>query len=160
MWSAVVPRLNWKEARKMSNVRFTYLRDKNRNPHSCLAVRVDRDRGKVSYQLMTCHSADSFRKDIARLGAKERLLSRPITIDVPGLALASSHEISKAIMRHIATAQTAKPNNSTESNSTFFSAIKNMLSMSEELVSDPVHTVPKRARESAKAWLKKHSVSH
>lgn len=141
----------------MSNIRFTYLRDKNRNPHSCLAVRVDRDRGVISYQIMTCHTADTFRKDIARLGARERLMSKPITINAPGLALASSHEISKAIMHHIANSQTTKNVNLEQHNSTFFSAIKSMLNISDEGLTDQqTYSVPKRARESARAWLKKN----
>lgn len=143
----------------MSNIRFTYLRDKNRNPHSCLAVRVDRNRGTVSYQLMTCHSSDTFRKDIARVGAKERLLSKPITIEVPGLALASSHEISAAIMSHIADAQAAKQNVLGDVGATFFSAIKSMLVLNEEdFKPTNSHSVPKRARESARKWLKNNYV--
>jgi hypothetical protein len=141
----------------MSNVRFTYLRDKNRNPHSCLAVRVERDRGVVSYQLMTCHSADVFRKNIARLGAKERLLSKPITIEVPGLALASSHEISKAVMQHIASAKpSAEQPESAGAN--IFAAIKGIFSLPETQSKSDRHNVPKRARESAKTWLKNNCV--
>jgi len=122
-----------------------------------LAVRVERDRGVVSYQMMTCHSADAFRKSIARLGAKERLMSKPITIEVADLPVASSHEISKAIMRHIAD---AKPCIQTADNSgnNILSAIKSIFSLAEKHEGGLCHshTIPKRARDSARMWLRKN----
>lgn len=141
----------------MSNVRFTYLRDKNRNPHSCVAVRVDRDRGVVSYQIMTCHSADVFQKSIARLGARERLLSKPITVHVDGLALASAHQISKAIMTHIANSDTGtETSNFSDVGVRLVSALKSILGTSEkpEVKHQASYTIAKKAKMSAKRWLK------
>jgi len=145
----------------MSNIRFTYLRDKRRNPHSCVAVRVDRDRGVVSYQLMTCHSADVFQKSIARLGARERLLLKPITVEVPDLALASAHEISKAIMTHIANSHASVESaGSTDVGSRLVSTLKSILGGTTDTAAPKSQqncAVARRAKNSARNWLKTHS---
>jgi hypothetical protein len=106
---------------------------------------------------MTCHSADVFQKSIARLGARERLLSRPITVHVDGLALASAHQISKAIMTHIANSDTYNESSGLQAVGVgIFSALKSILGNNEKPTAkhQAPHTIAKKAKMSAKQWLK------
>ena len=86
----------------MNNVRYLYLRDTSGNPHSVIAMHVDREAKALSFQISTANKSERFDKEIGRDLAYGRLLadSHVITIEH---ANANAHELNSYVMNCIIT---------------------------------------------------------
>ena len=82
------------------NRRIMYLNDRKGRHQGCVALTVDRDGGKVAFQLSAINPMDSFKKEVARAIASGRLLERPNFVTVSPTA--SNHEIAQAVVGAIA----------------------------------------------------------
>lgn len=139
-----------------SKIRYFYLRDSKRVPHSCIAVRLDRDTNTIQYQLSTMSSKENkhgkaitFNKQMARFITCQRLDKHPINMKL-SFAQANAHEITRLIMDHIV------------SQADYWTADPKLLKNNELDVPDLtfVRGFPQRARTAAKQWLKKHVEQH
>jgi hypothetical protein len=85
----------------MSNIRITYLREKDGYPTGCIAIDIDRDNHTISYQLSVKNPFDCYNKALARQIAIGRLSVDPIVIDVTEDDLSSTRSITYAVMKNV-----------------------------------------------------------
>lgn len=120
-----------------SHTRYTYLRNNDRSPHSCVAVRLNRNNNIILYQVASLNkNEDSFIKIRARFIACQRLNKKPFEIRSNLFGL-SAHDITKLIMTDIVSRNNHSVFDS-DNNETFIKGL------------------PQQARNAAKKWLNKH----
>jgi len=85
----------------MSN-RIMFLRDANYFPIGCLAINLDRKNRQLKYQYSVLHPSDYFDRKTARHLALGRMLDCPITIPMDRTKEVNMHDISNAVMTHLA----------------------------------------------------------
>lgn len=140
-----------------SHIRYLYLRDNKRNPHSCVAVQLDRENNMINYQVSTLSSQDGYYKNLmtfvktpfvkmtARYITCRRLAKRPFQI-LTNLKNMSGHEVTRLIMEDIVSREEYYVPDSTL-------LVKNELSWKDLTF---VKGLPQRVRNAAKKWLKLH----
>lgn len=141
-----------------SHIRYLYLRDSKKNPHSCVVVQLDREDNVINYQVSTLSSKEGHYRNVygdfvrtpfvkmkARYIACQRLTKRPYQIrtNLNGL---SGHEITRLIMEDIISQKDHYTPDST-------SLVKSELTWDDL---NFVRGIPQRVRTSAKKWLKLH----
>lgn len=91
----------------MNNVRIMFLRDHNWHPVGCLAIKLDRSKGRVEYQVSVLNPQDRFNRAVGRQLAIGRLIENPLTVKVGKDA--SMHDISKAVLKDLKTQKNVLP---------------------------------------------------
>jgi hypothetical protein len=78
-----------------------YLRNKDRQPVGCIAMKIDRKLHSISYQYSVQHPSDVFKKEAARAIATGRLMLKPIDIPLFDHEEINMHLVSEVVMSHI-----------------------------------------------------------
>lgn len=83
-------------------IRFMFLRDRRNSPVGCLAITVSSNMTEVNYQYSVLNPVDGFNRALARELAAGRLVTKPISLSKGGPKFQGIHDITRAVMLHLA----------------------------------------------------------